>query len=326
MGFRDRRRMMRLKGSGLSYDFGARMYDPRAGRWWSVDAKAEKYPHVSPYNFVLNTPIQSIDPDGEKVFFVNGYYNQGSLSGVAGSVGGEYYWSSKFIEAANNYFGDWNNSYVDGRGKWNSSGQERFDAGYEFAKENATILLEGVVDAEGVQIETIKVVSHSMGSAYAEGMIKYFEERNLTVEKVVHFSAADPSDFNASSKPFTLQLNIEGDAVLAYKNFWENDRISGVDRFGQVKTKRPMEADLVLSHVETKSDPDVFKLLSDLQDISMTITKNVMSFIWGTYSGPSNIYSASGNTHGTEFNTVYLRGTEYHGTDTSNEYRGPMKY
>lgn len=52
---------------GGSYDFGARMYDGRVGRWWAVDLIAEKYTAISPFVFALNSPLQFIDPNGKWV-------------------------------------------------------------------------------------------------------------------------------------------------------------------------------------------------------------------------------------------------------------------
>ncbi len=46
------------------YEFGARMYDPTIGRWKDVDALAEYYFAVSPYNYALNSPMITIDPNG----------------------------------------------------------------------------------------------------------------------------------------------------------------------------------------------------------------------------------------------------------------------
>jgi len=58
-----------VKGDGNSYDFGARIYDPRVGRWLSGDPMESKYPSMSTYNFVANSPLIFVDPNGEDVRF-----------------------------------------------------------------------------------------------------------------------------------------------------------------------------------------------------------------------------------------------------------------
>jgi RHS repeat-associated protein len=54
-----------INGNGNAYDFGARMYDSRLGRWWSVDPLVNKYPGLSPYVFSANIPITLADIDGK---------------------------------------------------------------------------------------------------------------------------------------------------------------------------------------------------------------------------------------------------------------------
>ncbi|OYU94734.1 MAG: hypothetical protein CFE21_13665 [Bacteroidetes bacterium B1(2017)] len=54
-----------INGTGNNYDFGARIYDARLGRWLSVDPLQAKYQWLSPYNFVANNPILYIDNDGK---------------------------------------------------------------------------------------------------------------------------------------------------------------------------------------------------------------------------------------------------------------------
>ena len=54
-----------VKGEGNSYDFGARMLDPRLGRWMTLDPQSNKQPDQSPYKAFLNNPLYWTDPNGE---------------------------------------------------------------------------------------------------------------------------------------------------------------------------------------------------------------------------------------------------------------------
>ena len=63
-GFNGREKDDEIKGSGNTYDYSARMYDPRTGRWYSVDGAASRYPSYSPYSFTGLNPIGNIERDG----------------------------------------------------------------------------------------------------------------------------------------------------------------------------------------------------------------------------------------------------------------------
>lgn len=49
----------------FAYDFGARMYDARLGRFLSVDPKTSSMPAWSPYSSCFNNPIRFVDKNGE---------------------------------------------------------------------------------------------------------------------------------------------------------------------------------------------------------------------------------------------------------------------
>jgi RHS repeat-associated protein len=66
-GFNGMEKDDETKGQGNSYDFGSRIYDPRVGRWLSLDPLIKRYPDVSAYSFVSNSPILFVDPNGKEV-------------------------------------------------------------------------------------------------------------------------------------------------------------------------------------------------------------------------------------------------------------------
>ena len=66
-GFNGMEKDNEVSGQGNSYDFGARMYNPRIGRWMTIDPLASKYADLSPYNFVGDSPILLIDPNGKEI-------------------------------------------------------------------------------------------------------------------------------------------------------------------------------------------------------------------------------------------------------------------
>ena len=63
-GFNGKEQDKEVKGSGAQYDYGFRIYDPKLGKFLSVDPLTKAYPELTPYQFASNRPIEAIGLDG----------------------------------------------------------------------------------------------------------------------------------------------------------------------------------------------------------------------------------------------------------------------
>ncbi|HXB36050.1 MAG TPA: DUF6443 domain-containing protein [Puia sp.] len=82
-------------GSGLEqYDFGSRFYDQQLGRWGVIDPKADKYTSNSPYGYCLNNPLKFVDPEGEDIYVLIWFTNNGDI-GHTGIAVDNYKWQEK---------------------------------------------------------------------------------------------------------------------------------------------------------------------------------------------------------------------------------------
>ncbi|ASZ10850.1 RHS repeat protein [Chitinophaga pendula] len=63
-GFNGKENDNEVKGQGNQQDYGMRIYDPRVGKFLSIDPLTKDYPYYSPYQFAGNTPTKFIDLDG----------------------------------------------------------------------------------------------------------------------------------------------------------------------------------------------------------------------------------------------------------------------
>uniref|UniRef100_A0A0N4ZHB3 Major capsid protein n=1 Tax=Parastrongyloides trichosuri TaxID=131310 RepID=A0A0N4ZHB3_PARTI len=74
-GYSSHEKLNEVSGIGNTIDMGDRWVDTRIGRTPKLDKAAKEYPSISPYAYVMNTPIWAKDPDGKRVYFVGGAGN-----------------------------------------------------------------------------------------------------------------------------------------------------------------------------------------------------------------------------------------------------------
>ncbi|RYY48374.1 MAG: hypothetical protein EOO06_10390 [Chitinophagaceae bacterium] len=70
-GFNGKEYDPEVYGEGNEQDYGMRIYDPRIGKFLSVDPLTHEYPELTPYQFAGNMPIQAIDLDGLEPYKTN---------------------------------------------------------------------------------------------------------------------------------------------------------------------------------------------------------------------------------------------------------------
>ncbi len=269
-GFNSMERDDEVSGDGNSLDFGARIYDSRLGRWMSVDPLQKQYSSESPYGFVLNTPIQAMDPDGRLVLFVNGlrgapnpfkgqdYNHWQEISGIysrlnqsknAGVLKG--YWKSnantfgRKVDIARSFIdriSDENAYYTSGSSTWRSQAKagwfkrkilgvhSRYHEGITKANMMHNMIKKGKIKL--AKDETIKIVTHSQGGAHGAGMAARLIELGYTVEVIYNITPHQPTDITNPDGVTGVQYSHPNDAISSNAPIWLTN---GYSIFGSIK-------------------------------------------------------------------------------------------
>ena len=153
-GFNGKENDNEVKGNGNQQDYGMRIYDPRLGKFLSVDPITKNYPGLTPYQFASNTPIQAIDLDGLEAFFVGGTWQASASLGYNAWGGTDSRPSQRMVDIQKS-FGNTSSQHLHWSGN-NNKFASKVDA-YTIAKQ----VYDAHVKSGGK--EPITLVGHSHG-------------------------------------------------------------------------------------------------------------------------------------------------------------------
>ena len=181
-GYGNHEKLDEVSGAGNIVDLGGRLLDTRIGRTLSLDPEKILYSGISPFVYAIDNPTNVIDPTGKLIIFINGQH--------LGFGGGRTYWEGVDQKIAKQ-IGDRHTIYRDGSsgGFFNTLSTSRHDnnlnpfarmrAGYEKGKDDAESIIAGLKrdpnDPNKI-IESIKIVTHSLGTVYSRGYTRALEE------------------------------------------------------------------------------------------------------------------------------------------------------
>jgi RHS repeat-associated protein len=135
-------------GDGNEYDFGARIYDARSGRWLSLDPLAKKFVDCSPYIGMGNSPTSIVDVDGRDIILF--FYSQTTSGTGAGHVAVAIGQNDKSLSYFSHY-----PSHDNAPGGARTVGQLSLDQAINYDKDNG---LQSAGPALVIRIKTDKDV------------------------------------------------------------------------------------------------------------------------------------------------------------------------
>jgi RHS repeat-associated protein len=266
-----------IKGDDNQQDYGMRIYDPRVGRFLSVDPLAGKYPWYAPYQFAGNMPIWATDLDGLEEY----RSSDGTLLGRSGtSTEIRIIANPKVIPVAikNLKHKNWNHNWL-------------LDRSVRASNNIDALLNDWAIRNQNVKIEErefgIKVFKKTIMDENKKPLDLYIEGTTVQGEKV--FQKGAPMKLDVSgSKPIVdgIDVSKDGWAMEAMMHSHPHDNRTFSDDYNTYGTAR--EGDIPLA-ISTRKDVYLMTLHST------TIKKfNIKTYFYynpNGYDGPTDWHS-----------------------------------
>ena len=252
------------------YDFEARMYMSDLGRTTSMDPLAEKYYEFSPYVWCGGNSVKFVDPQGRLLIFINGFQPNPFESL-------KDYWGD-FDDNVANHFNDKKEPYyfdgalgslgaIFGGKDSNVNPNVRYYGGYMSGKKYANQIIQSLKkDKNGLILEPLRIITHSMGAAYGKGFIQAiidFAQKNQKIANGLMISEYDFAPFQPGS-----QQAVNG--VSTYQDSHIDDKIAGSEKIdGAISVKQS----------STKGGHPIISFLNDIKNLP----EGKYKFVNGTF-------------------------------------------
>ena len=221
------------------YDYGARMYDPALGRWHRLDPLSDDYYSTSPLVYCLNNPINAIDPDGKRVYFVGGagndqdgwdyitrFSNEFSKGGIQGFTR---------VNASHGKWGDVAFTAAYRESRWNDVGFTEFPGHTErLMKHDKQIdnavgqMKKDLADNPLAEGEQFNISGYSYGAVLQSHAALSLADEGQYIDNVILIGSniSDKSDLykelsNHDNIGNVLRIDIEGDLLSNPKDMLE---------------------------------------------------------------------------------------------------------
>jgi RHS repeat-associated protein len=273
-GFNGMEKDNELKGAGNSYDFGARMYDSRLGRWLSVDPKWKVAPHWSVYQSFKNSPAQNIDIDGEVVQGAN----EASFNKLQGTV--DKLFSN--YDALKSLF-----KQQDGTLQFQSISESDFiNAVKDISDPDIRALANGYFEAVNSTITYTFLETHSGKSiAKEEGFDNILNDLNEPDKKAFNskfgFSNGDIFDRRIETGGERFITQDESQVVILFNEELIASTEWGAGKYGLESSKRNLESVLTRTLIGSMYDVDPFIKQSSDVNIFQAKDKSELKKVYG---------------------------------------------
>jgi len=254
--------------TGLYY-YGARYYASWLGRFIAIDPKQHSYQHLTPYNYVANSPLNNIDPDGMDIIPTD----EETAKGVQESINVTF---ERYSKIASHF------SYKqtdDGKYIFNSSKWEDIQTDLDSYKDEIQLTEEEYNDLRAMTVGIYNAVNIEKTIE-----VTFFEEYGMPIASSDGFSHFDVRIYSTYNDIPTLVSNSDATNLFEEYDFLSKKKVDDLISGIREHEKNVLYADEAYIH-EIVGEA----LMSFLMTTEEQLKKHNTLLILGSYKEPIQV-------------------------------------